>query len=310
VNAEPLPDAIEQTSIADISAHLSHNSKTTDIQISSLKIDRSYQRTPNQDLVDEIARDWDVIAAEMILVSDRGERGWGELEPLWDGRFFIVSGQHRVMAARKRGLTKIHARVIDLSGEENPQALEAYYRRMANRRIQDRAIDVFKTRVVEGDPDALSITRIMDRFKVPINYVPDNTQGLNSISAIEQIYSRDDGALLVETLELIKDVYGEIKPQTAGSDMMKGFSWFLAQHSLDVSRPRLVEKLQTLTPVQLKARAAQMQAVMGKARWTNIYIVMVEMYNEKLTNRGKLELNFKSSTTTGSGRRVGPRGYR
>lgn len=298
---------LDERVVAEISEMLKINSKTADIAIALLKVDRSYQRTPNQTLVDELASDWDIIAAEMILVSDRGERDWGDEEPEWEGRYFIVSGQHRVMAARKRGLTKIHARVIDLSEEEFPAKLEAYYRRKANRRIQDRAIDVFKTRIVEGDPDALAIEKILRRFGVEINFVPDNNSGINSISAVEQLYQRDQGATLIETLELIQKVYGEIKPQTAGADMMKGISWFVSQHSLDVDSGRLVERMQTLTPSQLKGRAAQMKATMGKSTWMNVYIVLVDLYNEKLTPRNQLQLNFKSSSTAGEARSAGPR---
>jgi hypothetical protein len=287
---------IDFKSIRELSEMLNVKSKTTDIAIALLRIDRLYQRTPNQTLVDEIALDFDVIAAEMILVSDRGERVW-DGEPLWEGRYFIVSGQHRVLAARKKGLTKIHARVIDLSDHDNPRQIEAHYRKMANRRIPDRAIDVFKTRVIEEDPVALGIVKILGQFGVEINYVPDNEKGLNSISTVEQVYNRDEGSTLVETLELIKAVYGEIKPTTAGSDMMKGFAWFISQHSLDVDQRRLVEKLQTLTPAALKARAAQTRAVMGKSLWANIYIVMVDLWNEKVTPRNQLQLNFKGSTT-------------
>ena len=298
------PDAVAETSIQDISEMLKHRSKTGDIGIALLKIDRTYQRVPKMGLVDELARDWNVIAAEMILVSDRGERDWGKEEPLWEGRYFIVSGQHRVMAARKRGLTKIHARIIDLAGEQEPRKLEAHYRRLANRRLQDRAVDVFKTRVVEGDPDAVAVVKILNRFDVQINYTPEKDKGLNNVSTVEQVYARDQGSTLTETLELIKAVYGEVKPQTAGAEMLKGFAWFIGQHSLEVDQRRMIEKLQTLTPSQLKGRAAQMRATMGKSTWANIYIVLVDLYNEKLTPRNQLQLNFKGSTsqdhTTGS----------
>ena len=288
--------ASESTRVAELSPEMMHHtSKTQDVPISTLRIDRRYQRTPSQGLVDELAREWNVIAAEMILVSDRGEREW-KGEPEWEGRYFIVSGQHRVMAARKKGLTKIHARVIDLSGEEKPWTLEAYYRRLANRRLQDRAVDVFKTKVVEGDPNALAIVKILERFGVQINYMPENDRGLNSVSTVEKVYARDEGSTLVETLDMIKKVYGEIKPSTAGSDMMNGYAWFISQHSLDIDQDRLIEKLQTLTPSQLKGRAQQMKSTMGKSTWMNIYIVLVDLYNEKLTPRNQLQLNFKGST--------------
>ena len=289
----------EETRVADISEMLNHTSKTLDVPIPTLRIDRRYQRTPSQGLVDELSRNWNVIAAEMILVSDRGERDWGKEEPEWEGRYFIVSGQHRVMAARKKGLTKIHARVIDLSGEKEPWTLEAHYRRLANRRLQDRAVDVFKTKVVEGDPDALRIVEILSQFKVQINYMPESDRGLNSVSTVERVYARDEGSTLIETLELIKQVYGEIKPTTAGSDMMMGYSWFISQHSLDIDQARLVEKLQLLTPSQLKGRAQQMKSTMGKSTWMNIYVVLVDLYNEKLSPRNQLQLNFKNSAIAG-----------
>lgn len=303
-------EVLDPKTVDAISELLNVNSKTADIAIALLRIDRSYQRTPNQVLVDELASDWDIIAAEMILVADRGDRDWGEQEALWEGRYFIVSGQHRVMAARKRGMTKIHARIIDLSSEDDPPKLEAYYRRKSNRRIQDRAIDVFKGRIVEGDESALAIQKILARYGVAVNYTPTSESGVNNITSIENLYERDQGATLVETLDLIKAVYGEIKPQTASADMIKGISWFISQHSLDVDASRMVEKMQTMTPSQLKGRASQMKATMGKSTWMNVYIVLVDLYNEKLTPRNQLQLNFKASTTTGSSREAGPRAHR
>ena len=276
------------------SEELHLNSKVIEVPISKLKVDRSYQRVPSQELIDNLARKWDVIAAELIIVSDRGTR---PEDSDVEGGMFIVSGQHRVRAAHKLGHKQILARVIDLRKAENPAALEAYYRRMANYRVQDRAIDAFRAKVVEEDPIAISIVKLLHRHNSEVNYTdPTSDKGVNAVSALENIYERDDGALLGETLDLIKETYGEINPRTASATMLKGVAWFIAAHGIEVHRDRVVEKMRSLSLSQLNARAGQMQATMGKSRWMNVYMVIVDLYNEKLTPKNQLQFNFKGAS--------------
>lgn len=55
-----------------------------------LFIDYTYQRNANEKKLSAIAREWSWIACGAITVAKR------------DGRLFVIDGQHRVMAARKR----------------------------------------------------------------------------------------------------------------------------------------------------------------------------------------------------------------
>lgn len=55
-----------------------------------LEVDKSYQRNSNDAKVLRIAREWSWIACNSICVANR------------DGRYFVVDGQHRVMAAHRR----------------------------------------------------------------------------------------------------------------------------------------------------------------------------------------------------------------
>lgn len=267
--------------------------KITEVPIAKLRVDMSYQRTPNQDFIDEISRDWDVIKSELILVSDRGER---EESSGVEGGMFIVSGQHRVRAAHKLGLTKIHARVIDLTDELDPAAIEADYRLGTNRSIGDRSMDAFKAKVRKGDEEAVGLVKLLARFHTQINVDDINTDtGINAVSACELLYSRDDGASLGEALEVIRLAWGDITPKSASANMLKAIAWFIASHGLEADRGRFVEKLQSFTIVQLTARANQMQAMMGKSKWFNLYLVFFELYNEKLT-QNRLTVNSKGSS--------------
>ena len=55
-----------------------------------LQVDHTYQRNANEMKLIAIAKDWSWIACGAIVVADR------------EGVLFVVDGQHRVLAARKR----------------------------------------------------------------------------------------------------------------------------------------------------------------------------------------------------------------
>ena len=59
----------------------------------------AWQRTPNMSNVRKIATGWDEPKAQAIIVSYR------------DGRFWIIDGQHRILAARMRGLEDIFSQI-------------------------------------------------------------------------------------------------------------------------------------------------------------------------------------------------------
>lgn len=61
-----------------------------DIKKGDLQIDAQYQRHANESKLMAIARDWSWIACGAIVVADR------------EGVLYVVDGQHRVLAARRR----------------------------------------------------------------------------------------------------------------------------------------------------------------------------------------------------------------
>ncbi len=277
------------------SQELHITAKTMQVPISKLKVDRSYQRVPNQELIDEIAENWNPIKAEIILVADRGLR---DADSDVDGGLFVVSGQHRVRAAHKLGLKTIEAKVIDLTRELDPAALEADYRIGANRRVSDQAIDTFKAKIRKGDEDALAIVALLKRHHTQINFdnPGEHETGVHAIACLELLYRRDQGSTLNETLELIRASWGEVNPTTATANLLKGLAWFINAHGLEADNRRLAEKLQAIRSVQLLSQARQLQSIQGKSLWMNVYMSVVGIYNDKLIERNKLQVNLKGAT--------------
>lgn len=273
------------------SEQIHHKSEIKKVPISKLHIDRSYQRAITQGLLDYLVKHWDVIASEIILVADRGDREEGSGV---EGGMFIASGQHRARAAQLRGLKTIEARVIDLADVEDPAAVEAYYRRLANRRTPDRALDTFRAKVREGDEDALGLVKLLEKNHTQVNENPgDDKGGIDAVACLETLYARDGGSTLNETLEILQRAYGGLSNKVATSDMMKGVAWFIGHHSVEADSARLAEKLQTLTVSQIKARAQQTRGTMGKSMWVNVYLVVLDLYNEKLSNSKRLQVDLK-----------------
>lgn len=270
-----------------------HSASTIEkVRVSELKVDRSYQRDPSQRLVDDIAENWDEVSSELLLVSQRGIRDLAE-----ESGMFIVNGQHRTLGARKRNLEEVWARVIDLSEFEDPASIEATFRLRTNVRMGDKPLERFKAQVRAGNPESLAIVDILGRFDTEVNTAPNVEYGINAVSGVEKLYRVDDGKLLTETLQLIKDTFGSVSGKQSSSSMMVGLSWFILKHAEETDRTRVVEKLNSAGTKAIERRARTAQATMGGSLWMNVYRAAVDFYNERLHDNNKLEWRLKGAST-------------
>lgn len=277
-------------SMAELARELHANSKIEEVALSRLQTDYTYQRDTSEKMVDEIANNWDVVASELILVSNRGTRpAGGDVK----GGLFIVNGQHRSKAAMKRGLEKIEARVIDLRKVEDPASVEALFRLKTNVRLGDRPLERFKAQLRANDPESISIRDMLERFGTEINVQPNSETGINCVSTIEAIYRLDDGALLKDVLETVKDAYPYVGGRYTQSPFLKGLAWFIAKHATESDRTRLISKLQGIGTAVLSQRARTMKLTMGGSLWVNYYRALVDLYNESLRDKSRLQFKLR-----------------
>lgn len=279
-------------------------SKIVKVPLETLQIDRTYQRDPSQRMIDNIADNWDEVASELLLVSDRGTR---KESSGVKGGLFLVNGQHRSLAAAKKGIKSMSARVIDLSAAKDPAAIEALFRLRTNVRMGDKPVERFKAQLRAGDEDSLAIDAILRKFDTEINESPSQEQGINAVSTVEKIYRVDNGKLLRETLQLIRDVYGSVGGQYASAHVLSGVAWFILKHSEEVERSRVCEKLKGIGVSALNNRARTIASTMGGTQWQNVYRAIVDIYNERLADKSRLEWRLRGATSFGN--RGGARGF-
>jgi hypothetical protein len=272
-------------------------SKIKQIELSDLKVDRSYQRDPSQRLVDEISENWDEVASELILVADRGNRDEDQQSGL-----FVINGQHRTIAARRLGHKKIWARVIDMKELPDPALIEAGLRLKTNVRLGDRPLERFKAQLRAGNEESQAIVKLLARYDTQINETPNPDEGINSVTGIEILFRQDQGGLLGEILETVKTAYGRVGGKGARIDLFKGIGWFILQHSDETDRSRLVSKLQETGAAALDRRARVHMSVMGGSLWQNYYRSLVDFYNEKLIQKNRLEWRLRGATSWSSKR--------
>jgi hypothetical protein len=268
---------MEEGTVADVNGA----GKIEVVEIDQLHVDRAYQRELNMELVQKIASKWEPTAAGPIVVSRRR-----------NGDLYIVNGQHRTAGAKMAGETHILAQVVDGLDE----ATEAVLRLQGNTRLGDRSLERFRAQVAAGYAESLDIVKILARFDTKIN-TASNEPGINCVSAVERIYRTDKGVLLVRTLEVVKEAFGEIAGRSATAALLAAIAWFLQTHPAEeYDRNRLIEKLSGVGLAALDRMATNTKAAMGGAKWVNVYRAIVEAYNEKLSESNRLEWRTRGAS--------------
>ena len=255
------------------------------VKIADLKRDPAYQRPISQDLVDDIARNWDIVAADLIVVSRRQ-----------NGDLYIVNGQHRSAAAMQAGETEVLAHVINgLTAKD-----EAILRLKGNKRRNDTAQDRFRAQVSAADPESLDIVRIVESLGGRVNFHPDAKYGINTVSSLETVYRKDGGVLLLRTLELIVAAFGNLDGRHSSVGILKSIAWLLENHTDDnMDMARLRERIQIVGVDELDRKARNHKVVMGGALWMNYYRAIIEAYNAKLSEAKMLTLRLSKSSKFG-----------
>lgn len=257
------------------------------VRIDDLKVDHSYQRDLDVNLVQKIARDYDIAAAGPLVISRRS-----------DGSLFVVNGQHRGAAAKTAGETEVIAQVIDMSGVPLDEArkIEAELRLKGNTRRGDKVQERFRAQLAAGYRESLAIVEIARQFGTRINPWPDSKHGVNAVSTIEALYRKDSGGHLVRVFEFIQEAFGSVDGPTSTTAVLSATSWLLERHDHEMDRKRMVERLGVEGLDALMRQALSHRAAMGGSVWMNVYRAMIGVYNQRLPENKHLTWRTSASS--------------
>lgn len=153
-----------------------------DIPVDLLELD-DYQREPNLLRVQKIADTFNVKRLEVKAVNYR------------DGKFYLIDGQHTMLALKKLGIAHMECKVfLDMTKDEEASL---FADQNINRQpVQDKAI--FNANLIAGREPAVTIKRVCDHHNVTIKegkIGEKKLRNVNSIRTLIKLARRGEGCL-------------------------------------------------------------------------------------------------------------------
>lgn len=133
-----------------------------------LQIHPAYQRDVIPSKVKEITANWSWVGAGAIVVGERG------------GEFWVIDGQHRVLAAKRRSdITHLPCVVFQTEGVK--QEAVAFLDLNAGRKPVS-SIGKFRAMLAAGDEAARTVHRVLDDLNVVLKGTPSKGKELKSVA--------------------------------------------------------------------------------------------------------------------------------
>jgi hypothetical protein len=244
------------------------------IKVADLRIDPRYQRPLDVKRVRRMAKDFDVDAFGVLLVSRRADQS------LW-----LIDGQHRQSLMFEIGYGDQTVACLVYDGLTFEQ--EARVFRLANSGSRPNALALFKAALAEGDPEANDIDRTIRRVGLQVGS-GGNQRTIQAIAAVRRVYREGGGLILERVLRHIVEAWGS-NSSNFQADIILGLALLEKRYAkLSVDRERLRQQLATVTPVNLLATGrARKDSGSGNIWADEIPDQVVKLYNKGIRTESK-----------------------
>lgn len=234
------------------------------VPLSEMVVDE-YQGHVNQALVDKIAERWDDSAAGAIILNFRE-----------DYTYAVLDGQHRVLAAKKRGEpTELNALVFVGKSKEEEARLFV----MLNTKHNVRTMDRFRANLVAGCTAEKNIVRSLREVGLDVALSGPKIDHLQCPGYLTKIYNDFGPTAFKTAVGIITSAFSKHE------DRMKAYSgpaiYGLAQVLFrfpEINIQRLINKLAERAPTTLTGMAA-LRRDPKQEEWVGWAKVMVGLYN-------------------------------
>lgn len=204
------------------------------ISVEKLTVDPSVQRSVDKLRVGRIAKDYQPAALGTITVSRRE-----------DGVCHVIDGQHRVMATIEAGHGDQEVTCLVYTGLTRAEEA-AMFRRLNNTRTV-LPVDKFRVRVVEGDPVAVTLNKILNQhgWTVMTSKAPGT---FAAVTALEGVYGGklngegDVELICDELISIITESWGHDADGVRG-EIVGGLGALLLRYNTRVDLSKLVAEL-------------------------------------------------------------------
>lgn len=254
---------------------------TKQLRYDQLFVDHDVQRVLNEAQAAKIAENFKPEAVGTLVVSHRD-----------DDSYHVMDGQTRRAGAIGAG----HAEeLVDCQVYEGlTRAEEAAMFRLLNDRRSVGAIDKFLVRVVEGEPIAVDVARVLERFGWTVSHARNNAK-VQAVGALEAVYSQcakvsRGHALttLTSVVNMITEAFGH-DPDGMRSEIVQGLGAVVGSYGTQMDKPKLMREMAQYEggPLSMVGRCKGLREMRGGRIADNMADVLIGMHNRK-KQAGKL----------------------
>ena len=270
VNLGKIVEMLDDPSQADASLE---RVNANDIEIPN------YQRDIRPAKLRRLIREWNPSLAGWIIVSRRA-----------NGALFVIDGQHRIEAVRHlQGKVGPYLDAIVVTDWSSTDEARFFAETQSpENRAALMPQDIHHAAVLAGDPDALTIQRVVSEcgFRIGKRGADDPETGqLKPVREVNRIYERYGDRVLAQTLMLIRRAWGvHSHPE---SSVVAGVALFIAMYP-QADLPPLAKRA-AMMPIDEWVRAAKAHArAEGMTATEGVAYKLRTDYNHKRQAAGRL----------------------
>lgn len=242
--------------------------------LKNLETDRSYQSPVNENQVFNIVKNFDPKAVGRIDVSERE-----------DGSYYIVDGQHRVVALMRLGHQRIKCAVYKRLSVKDEAEM---YRKINDRKMKS-ANNFAKADLRSGVKYAVEIDDAVNRAGFVVDYELNgpSSNALKPYKTFRTIYNNHGAEHLFNVLYIGRQIFGGTYEEIQGWTL-KGLSDFLSMYS-DLDEKRLLKSMESVSFRELKKLVNQKKNETGESPAKSLPFVLVDVYNKRLSKSKRLD---------------------
>ncbi|MBI1214566.1 MAG: hypothetical protein GC185_01950 [Alphaproteobacteria bacterium] len=256
------------------------------IDLPLLQIDKTYQRSvegkASQKLINAVAAgfDWALFTPPTICAIE-------------DGKFNVIDGQHRVLAARKRGgIPKLPCYKIDAV---STQQQAAHFTALNQNRVRMHTVDMYHARLAAGESLARKVESACQAAGVRICKAPFQTAQMppgmtQAVGTLERALQKHPRDAVIRSLKVLKEAH----PETTGqlrSRMLEAMIRLYAvnfKDGRDLDDQKLAAVVGANDAYDLEMGARIQHETYGGDTAAGIIDALAEAYNEDQPAEGQI----------------------
>lgn len=233
-----------------------------------LFVDDEYQRNANELKVKALAGEWSWVACGTLIVAER------------DSRLYVVDGQHRLLAARRRSDIKEVPCIIFSTNDVRQEAF-GFLRANTNRK-PITSVEKFKALIMTGDPHAILVNELISQA----GRHPSNSTGANTVRCLSLLLSsaKNNKDVLIRIWPLATQLTeGQVLHEKLLSGLLFLEERMPAEESLNDTKWR--RRLIDIGPEKLKEGAEKASAFYARGGARVWAAGIMELLNKGLRNK-------------------------